>query len=183
MDSSIFNRCNKCFKKIPDFITNNFDYNESKDNVFQLAAYHHKPSSELQALISIADWWSAGIDRRQSLEKDIDNTTNNNSINWGSQRYKSIPLYSVFNGINNGKGISAFDLSVLTIENKSCFPHDIRQKTDGVSQEKYAKLWESFRNEFDKLPTDTFEVFAESLLYLLKNTHGVFLQIQLICLM
>lgn len=69
MDSSIFNRCNKCFKKIPDFITNNFDYNESKDNVFQLAAYHHKPSSELQALISIADWWSAGIDRRQSLEK------------------------------------------------------------------------------------------------------------------
>lgn len=156
-------------KKIPDFITNNFDYNESKDNVFQLAAYHHKPSSELQALISIADWWSAGIDRRQSLEKDIDNTTNNNSINWGSQRYKSIPLYSVFNGINNGKGISAFDLSVLTIENESCFPHYIRQKTDGVSQEKYAKLWESFRNEFDKLPTDTFEVFAESLLYLLKK--------------
>lgn len=153
-------------KKIPDFSQNLFDGEKNQDTIFQLASFHHKPSTELQALISLADWWSAGVDRRVKLEEengDID------AIKWGKNRYKQIPLYSVFNGINEGKGKSAFGLRPLSIEEDGFFPNDVNSPQDGISQEKYAKLWGMFKDEFGKLPTDTFEGFAESLLNLLKK--------------
>lgn len=153
-------------KKIPDFSQNLFDGEKDQNTIFQLASFHHKPSTELQALISLADWWSAGVDRRVKLEEengDID------AIKWGKNRYKQISLYSVFNGINTGKGKSAFGLRPLSIDKDGFFPSDINSPQDGISQEKYAVLWKSFKEEFDKLPTDTFEGFAESLLNLLKK--------------
>ncbi|MCQ2307186.1 MAG: type III-A CRISPR-associated protein Cas10/Csm1 [Bacteroidales bacterium] len=137
------------------------------DSIFQLAAYHHKPATELQALISLADWWSAGIDRRVSnLEKE---EGEQNGINWGKQRYKRIPLYSVFNKINKGNFQYAFGLKPLSIDEKGFFPSDIKTISDGNSQAKYAELWKSFKEEFEKLPTDSFEGFAESLMFLLKK--------------
>lgn len=137
------------------------------DSIFQLAAYHHKPATELQSLISLADWWSAGIDRRVSnLEKE---EGEQNGINWGKQRYKRIPLYSVFNKINKGNFQYAFGLKPLSIDEKGFFPSDIKKVTDGNSQAKYAELWKSFKEEFEKLPTDSFEGFAESLMFLLKK--------------
>lgn len=42
-------------KKIPDFSQNLFDRENNQDTIFQLASFHHKPSTELQALISLAD--------------------------------------------------------------------------------------------------------------------------------
>ncbi|MBO5989829.1 MAG: type III-A CRISPR-associated protein Cas10/Csm1 [Paludibacteraceae bacterium] len=153
-------------KKIPDFSQNLFDGEKNQDTIFQLASFHHKPSTELQALISLADWWSAGVDRRVKLEEengDID------AIKWGKNRYKQIPLYSVFNGINEGKGKSAFGLRSLSIEKDGFFPNDVNCPQDGISQEKYENLWMGFKKEFDKLPTDTFDGFAESLLNLLKK--------------
>lgn len=153
-------------KKIPNFSQNLFDGEKNQDTIFQLASFHHKPSTELQALISLADWWSAGVDRRVKLEEengDID------AIKWGKNCYKQIPLYSVFNGINEGKGKSAFGLRSLSIEEDGFFPNDVNSPQDGISQEKYAKLWGMFKDEFGKLPTDTFEGFAESLLNLLKK--------------
>lgn len=152
-------------KKIPDFLPNKYSEN-CQDTIFQLASYHHKPSSELQALISLADWWSAGVDRREKLEDENGNTY---SIKWGSNRYKKIPLYSIFNGINNGEGKSAFGLRPLSIDKNEFFPNDINRPEDGISQDKYAKQWKLFKEEFEKLPTDTFEGFAESLLNLLKK--------------
>ena len=153
-------------KKIPDFSQNLFDGENNQDTIFQLASFHHKPSTELQALISLADWWSAGVDRREKLEEE---SCANEKINWGKNRYKQIPLYSVFNGINEGKGKSAFGLRSLSIEEDGFFPNDVNSPQDGISQEKYAKLWGMFKDEFGKLPTDTFEGFAESLLNLLKK--------------
>lgn len=153
-------------KKIPDFSQNLFDGEKNQDTIFQLASFHHKPSTELQALISLADWWSAGVDRRVKLEEengDID------AIKWGKNRYKQIPLYSVFNGINEGKGKSAFGLRSLSIEEDGFFPNDVNSPQDGISQEKYENLWMGFKKDFDKLPTDTFDGFAESLLNLLKK--------------
>lgn len=153
-------------KKIPNFSQNLFDGENNQDTIFQLASFHHKPSTELQALISLADWWSAGVDRREKLEEE---SCANEKINWGKNRYKQIPLYSVFNGINEGKGKSAFGLRSLSIEEDGFFPNDVNSPQDGISQEKYAKLWGMFKDEFGKLPTDTFEGFAESLLNLLKK--------------
>lgn len=152
-------------KKIPDFYKNPFD-EDNQDTIFQLASFHHKPSTELQALVSLADWWSAGIDRREKLEEENDDSE---AIKWGKNRYKQIPLYSVFNGINEGDGKSAFGLRPLSIEEDGFFPNDVNSPQDGISQEKYAILWGLFKEEFDKLPTDTFAGFAESLLNLLKK--------------
>jgi CRISPR-associated protein Csm1 len=158
-------------KKIPDFSQSLFDGENKQDTIFQLASFHHKPSTELQALISLADWWSAGVDRRVKLEEengDID------AIKWGKNRYKQIPLYSVFNGITvrdkkESKEKSAFGLRPLSIKEDGFFPNDVNSPQDGISQEKYAELWGMFKDEFDKLPTDTFDGFAESLLNLLKK--------------
>lgn len=153
-------------QQIPGFKDNLYDVN-NPDSIFQLAAYHHKPATELQALISFADWWSAGIDRRVSnLEKEEGEL---NGINWGKQRYKQIPLYSVFNKINNGNFQYAFGLKPLSIDEKDFFPSNVKEVADGNSQKKYAELWKSFKEEFDKLPTDSFDGFAESLMFLLKK--------------
>lgn len=154
-------------KQIPSFIKNPFDGNEDCESIFQLASYHHKPSTELQALISLADWWSAGIDRREKLEEE--EVSNEETIQWGKARYKRIPLYSVFNEINEGKGKSAFGLKPLSIEKEGFFPTNINTDKNGISEEKYAEQWKTFSEEFKKLPTDTFNGFAESLLALLKK--------------
>lgn len=153
-------------KRVPDLVDNIYE-NAGNDSIYQLASFHHKPSTEMQALISLADWWSAGIDRRESnLEKE---EGEQNGINWGKQRYKQIPLYSVFNKINKGNFQYAFGLKPLSIDEKEFFPSEIKKTSDGNSQAKYAELWKSFKEEFDKLPTDSFEGFAESLMFLLKK--------------
>ena len=154
-------------KQIPAFIKNPFNGNNNCESIFQLASYHHKPSTELQALISLADWWSAGIDRREKLEEE--EVANEKNIQWGKARYKRIPLYSVFNEINEGKGKSAFGLKPLSIEERDFFPSDINTVEDGISEEKYARQWKAFSEEFKRLPTDTFNGFADSLLALLNK--------------
>ncbi len=154
-------------KSVPGFQTNLLESNNS-DSVFQLAAYHHKPSTELQALISLADWWSAGIDRTNPATYEQEDGVQAD-INWGRHRYKQIPLYSVFNKINSGNYKFAFGLHPLSIDEKDFFPKNVSSKSDGVSQEKYAELWKSFREELKKIPTDSFNGFSESLMYLLKK--------------
>ena len=153
-------------KSIPDLVDNVFD-NGKEDSIFQLASYHHKPATGLQALISMADWWSAGIDRRENnLEKEDGET---NGIAWGKQRYKKIPLYSVFNKIFDADHHSAFGLRALSIDENGFFPTEITKAEDGNDESKYALLWQKFEDEFKELPTDTFGGFAESLISLLRK--------------
>ncbi len=143
-------------------------YETTDDDCFaNMACNHHQPKTELQAIITMADWWSAGIDRREPIEKEEaeDNVT---KIKWGKTRYKHIPLYSIFNTIKDGNGKSAFPLEPINITGKS-FPKAIVTKEDGVSQEKYKVLWDKFIEEFEKLPTDSLTGFTESLIYLLKK--------------
>lgn len=152
--------------EIPDLVDNVFD-NGKEDSIFQLASYHHKPATELQALISMADWWSAGIDRRENnLEEENGKA---NGITWGSKRYKKIPLYSVFNKIFNADHHSAFGLRALSIDENGFFPTEITNAEDGNDESKYASLWQNFKDEFEELPTDTFDGFVESLISLLKK--------------
>lgn len=154
-------------KLLPNFSKNLFNAGTQQDSIFELSAYHHKPSTELQALISLADWWSAGIDRREKLE--IEEKADEKIIKWGKKRYKRIPLYSVFNNINNGQGSFAFKLRGLSISENNFFPNEIKSIEDGLSELEYANLWRNFFEEFKKLPTDTFVGFSGSLLALLKK--------------
>lgn len=141
---------------------------EVDDSLANLACNHHKPMSELQAIIALADWWSAGVDRNTKGHLEVENETALDKIHWGKQRYKKIPLFSIFNKINDGHGNYGFPLTALNIDSR-CFPYSIASCNDGVDEQKYMKLWTEFTCEFEHLPTDSFEGFAESLLYLLKK--------------
>lgn len=154
-------------KTVPNLIDNVFENDEQTDSVYQLASFHHKPSTELQALISLADWWSAGIDRRNAFE--LENGAPNDPLQWGRSQYKKRPLYSIFNRINGYSGNYAFPLTHLKADDCTTFPKPINSANDGLSQSQYLDLWNSFKEEALKLPSDTFSGFAESLLYLLKK--------------
>jgi CRISPR-associated protein Csm1 len=152
-------------KKIPEFQRNPFE-NTNPDSLFQLASYHHSPSSKLQGIITMADWWSAGIDRVKPTENE---NGDGPIVKWGTKKYKKIPLYSVFNKIQGGNYQSAFGLRPLSIEEKDFFPRDIKNIEDGISEEVYKQHWTAFKKEIENLPSDSFEGFAESLLFLLKK--------------
>jgi CRISPR-associated protein Csm1 len=138
---------------------------EDENTLSNLACNHHSPKTELQALISLADWWSAGIDRHIPTDE---NDGKLDKIKWGNEKYKKIPLFSIFNTINNENYQSGFPLTALDIK-ESCFPKNITTDLDGISQEQYKIHWNKFVEEFDNLPTDSFNGFVESLLYLLKK--------------
>jgi len=148
-------------------VKNNLYSDSSEDNLVNFACNHHKPQTLLQSIVTIADWWSAGIDRRNSFEKD-EFEDNSIPIKWGKTRYKQIPLYSIFNTLKGGTGKMGFPLNSLDIK-KELFPKKIESVSDGVSQSAYKKLWDEFTLEFHKLPTDSINGFTESLIYLLKK--------------
>jgi len=154
------------------FYINPWDENNLKeDNIANLASNHHRPYSELQKLIAIADRWSAGIDRKGSNEdkKDIDK----HGLKFNS--FKEIPLFSVFNILKIGKeGVKgnlniAHRLESLELKRDTIFPEEIKQEEIRSLQEQYAELWKDFLEEFEQLPKDSYEGFEESLLYLLKK--------------
>jgi len=167
--NEFFEKVQRKLDNIPR-IKGNLYENNNNDCIANLACNHHKPQTILQSIITMADWWSAGIDRRNPIEQEeADDKILN--INWGKTRYKRIPLYSIFNTIKvNEKvgGRHAFQLSHLDLDDKN-FPTEIINVEDGVSQEKYKLLWDKFLIEFEKLPTDSIHGFTESLTYLLKK--------------
>jgi CRISPR-associated protein Csm1 len=164
--NEFFEQTQKIFDKIPDFKINPYE-NQDDNNLVTFACNHHKPASALQALVTLGDWWSAGIDRMDAENlKEKDYGAKN--ISWGKDRYKTVPLFSIFNKINNENGDFAFPLLSLNIE-RNLFPKKIEQKNDGVNEQQYNELWKKFIAEFEKLPTDSFDGFTDSLLFLLKK--------------
>lgn len=169
--------CNEFFEKfeiklkeIPGFKINVFaENNLGENNVVNFAVNHHKPRNLYQAIITIADWWSAGIDRTdpktfEKYQKEDEN------INWGTKRYKQIPLYSIFNSVYGGNYKLAYKLKRLSVENsKDIFPVEINTADDGLNEQSYQELWKGFINEFDRIPTDDLVCFNESLFFLMKK--------------
>jgi len=160
--NEFFERFQKKIEEIPGF-KNNLYTESTIDNLVNFACNHHKPQSKLQAFVTLGDWWSAGIDRGEILKNKEEN------IKWGKGRYKTIPLYSVFNTVNGGSYKAAFGLKPLSLKKEDIFPKIIKETEDGVSETDYKKLWDAFVKEFNDLPTDSFDGFTESLLYLLKK--------------
>ena len=156
-------------EKVPGLKQNLYeDQTENQFNVANLASNHHRPQNIDEAFITLGDWWSAGIDRQNPGELET-KTFGNNATDWGKNRYKTIPLFSVFNRIKSGDSNHAFSLNALSIDRSEIFPKEIKSAADGISEELYSRLWESFIEDFTKLPTDSIEGFTESLTYLLKR--------------
>lgn len=150
------------------------------DSIANLACRHHKPQSLLQSMISLADWWSAGIDRQnpQTLERESgEDGKTDSTINWGRDRYKKSPLYSIFNTIRTDAnptsyGNMGFPLKPLSLSIQgadSTFPRCIKTEENGGNEAQYYKLWQAFSEDFGKLPTDSYKAFVESLIYLLQK--------------
>lgn len=150
------------------------------DNLVNLSIYHHKPNSELQALIQLADCWSSGIDRRkeETFEVADDKELKAAPIKWGNYRYKRVPLRPVFVDLlvkdkTFEDKLWRYPLKPLNVLAKeSLFPKKIEPNylhDTQTLQEEYKELWKQFQGDFTKLPTDSFNGFAESLLYLLEK--------------
>ncbi len=171
--NEFFEKFNSKIEQIPGVKENRYT-SYSVDNIVTFACNHHKPQSLLQSFVTIGDWWSAGIDRRD-VEKIKGETYVQKSVNWGKYRYKVIPLFSVFNTVNpNNKedikaSSSAFMLKPLSIDRQDIFTKKINKEEDGISEKDYKTLWDKFVEEFEDLPTDNIVGFSESLLYLLKK--------------
>ncbi len=139
------------------------------DNLVNLAIYHHKPQSEMQALIQLADWWSSGIDRRKEI-------TQREKVSFGKYKFKKVPLHSLFSEVNTAvaKGDATqrdvYSLKALNIDDSDCcFPTHLTEANVENFDMDYNVYWEAFAKEVTLLPTDNLEVFTESLLFLLKK--------------
>ena len=158
---------NKAILDAIPYLKENLYDTTNEDCIENLACNHHKPQTFLQALISMADWWSAGIDRQKASELD-ESKEADDKIKWGKHRYKKIPLNSIFNNIEGGSYNMAFPLTSFDISAEQ-LPKVIDTPDNGNSSELYYKLWKKFSEEFVKLPSDSLKGFTESLLFLLKK--------------
>ena len=168
--SEFFERKSKQFKAL-NLLKGTFDpLKETDNNLINLSVNHHRPQTPIQAIVSLADWWSAGIDRTHPQTFEKEEWEDDTKIQWGKERYKKIPLYSIFNCINEGKLNNVFKLSSLDIEEKNFqFPKKIEGNLNANDKGLYNQLWKNFFDEFDELPSDSVNGFTESLLYLLKK--------------
>jgi len=137
---------------------------EGENNLINLAAYHHKPTSFEQAIITLADHWSSGIDRNSEryLEKNKE---------WGKTKYKSVPLVSVFNELftnTNKTGIDDNYGHKLQPQNISddIFPQKV---TELDLKESFPDLWKKFNSEFSKIGAQETNQLIYSIYNLLKK--------------
>lgn len=142
-----------------------------EDNLTNLASNHHNPQSALQKIVQMADWWSAGMDRVGKGEDDKEEL-NHHKLKFSD--FRSVPLFSVFNNLQvNGKSNAdpnvAFALKTLGLGHESIFPTHLKQEDVESLKDQYHKLWKKFEVDFERLPSDSFSGFEESLFYLLRK--------------
>lgn len=153
-------------------IKDNIWNDDDRNNITNLACQHHKPETELQAIIRLADWWSAGIDRTNpdTFEKE---EISQDNIQWGKEAHKVRPLRSLFDLLKpfaEKSNIFSFRANALKPYNDEIiFPKPIQTNADGNSQEIYKNLWGEFIKEFQNLPVSSFQGFFNSLIFLLKK--------------
>lgn len=141
------------------------------DNLTNLASNHHNPQSALQKIVQMADWWSAGMNRIYAGEAD---GVELKRQNLKFVDHRSVPLFSVFNnlqvnGSSNSDSNVAFALKALGIDRENLFPKPLKQDDIKSLKDSYHELWQEFIQDFERLPSDSFNSFEESLLYLLRQ--------------
>jgi CRISPR-associated protein Csm1 len=152
------------------------------DNIINLAAYHHKPFTNHQHIITEADRLASGFDRTQYDEY-------NNYVSLSEQeqkqqeRYDKARLLSPFSRLYIGKSAKDAKLEDFFYEIDELIPENIFPKSlkeldsnnlqNDKSSHKYLKLWDKFKADFDLLDfnqsLDNFNNFYQSLLYILER--------------
>lgn len=140
---------------------NPFDAKEEQvaDNLVNLAIYHHKPTTDLQKLIQMADHWASGLDRTK--------TTNEKE---NRKNFKEVGLLSVFSQVNRQNNAKDFYIKMkgLDLDEDVVFPSD----TEDIN---YSALWKTFTAHLEKIPVSNDKskqagkAFIETMIFLLKK--------------
>jgi len=150
------------FENFSSALPQQFDDSTGTVQIGNLSARHHKQNlNSLERIIQYADNLSSGHDRRDEAE-DVSNDTH--------FKYKKIPLLNPFDTVFSMKGVqnrSYFPIKALAADESVFASRDI--STEDSKQEDYARLWEAFTAELDKLPSASFSEQVATLLYLLKK--------------
>lgn len=132
---------------------------EELGEVSNLAAYHHRPETELQRLIQRADVLSAGYDRTPDAERSPRKERLYALL-------EEISLEERADLVEGQLGRYRFGLSPLMLERDIIFP---RSREEGDLTADYKRLWEAFAAELPHLPTADFSSLYNSLYFLLEK--------------
>ena len=159
------------------------DANENADdNIINLASYHHKPSSPHQQIITEADCLASGFDRTEYDEYNAYVSLNEQEQKQ-QERYDKARLLSPFSKLYLGKNVKEAKLDEYFYEidelvPKNIFPKSLKEldsnnTSNSKPSEKYLKLWDKFKADFNFLDfsqaTENFNNFYQSLLYVLER--------------
>lgn len=118
------------------------------DPFINLAAGHHKPQTEMQWIIAMADRLSSGYDRKNFEEY-------NKAV--APKDYRQTRLIPLFEGLlneDNRSGISKYRYPLEALNPQSIFPLDVEKKeapTDTQSKADYKSLFDGFVYSLEKI--------------------------------
>lgn len=146
-------------------------WQEIPTGLLNVATFHHRPQNQFQAFVTLADAWASGLDRSESASEE-----SVSDVTWGWNRYKRIPLLSIFGGLLVDRRIPhqvESEGHVFGVEPHSLRPETVRGFPLGRNPPDltpaYRALWDDFTAEFDRLPTGNGDAFAGTLLHLLRK--------------
>ncbi len=155
-------------KNINSIIKNSLKLKD--DNVLNLASLHHKPSTPLQYLIQFADRLSSGMERASEQDELAENEDS-------KFRFRTVRLKPIFELVsfsesevpesNYKYNIRAFDL-----QKENIFPQNvetIRPELGESLDKEYQKLWLEFERDFEKISSQNFYFYVDSLLSLMEK--------------
>ncbi|HZK92966.1 MAG TPA: type III-A CRISPR-associated protein Cas10/Csm1 [Prolixibacteraceae bacterium] len=133
----------------------------ASERLQNLSASHHiSPSlTENSRIVQLADYCSAGMDRSQP------GLNNDEKLEKPWNEYSNIPLRSLFAGAFGEKNTQHCDYPVIALNTSEWF---IPTNQRNIA-ESYSVVWQQFEAAFMELPISNFEIFADSLHYLLSK--------------
>jgi len=143
---------------------------EGDQTMANLSANHHKPNNHEEAILSLADKWSSGIDRPDTGEEGVEGYEEVKE-KYDRDFVRKVGLHSIFDIIHKDKVTENYSFPITGLDlSKEIFPTE--EKTDTDLSSAYEALWNKFINEYNTLlnkKSEDFNHFYESLLTLLKK--------------
>ncbi len=143
-----------------------------EDTITNLSSNHHKPNNHDEAIISIADRWSSGIDRPDEGEEGISGYKEIKE-EYGKDFVRKVAMHSIFDTIDRDyesiEKHHTYPIKALQLDKTIIFPSERKKNS---LQRDYQKLWEDFYIEYNQLldrTKENFDAFYLSLLTLLKK--------------
>jgi CRISPR-associated protein Csm1 len=129
------------------------------ENLQFLSSGHHlkQKSQSVNSIIQIADHCSTGMDRSKLNLNNDENTPKQ----WNE--FMNTPLRSLFAGAFGEKRSVDSDYPVAALNTSEFF---FPSNQTNIA-ENYKNLWQQFEKEFKDLPVNNFDIFTDSLYYLL----------------